>query len=142
MHFMTRRFLHVFLAVLALAVVASPHHAAIADPSAGIVQTTLYFGLDRGDGGSVGECGWRRFLAETVTPRFPDGLTVVDAYGQWRDTERADAAIVREATKVVIVVHNATPDTAAALAAIKADYMARFGQRSVFHTEAPVHVVE
>ncbi|MDP2123730.1 MAG: DUF3574 domain-containing protein [Parvibaculum sp.] len=139
---MTRRFIHVFLVVLALAVVASPRHAAVADPVSGVVQTTLYFGLDRGDGGTVSEREWRRFLAEVVTPRFPDGLTVVDAYGQWRDAGLADAAIVREATKVVIVVHDATPDAVAALAAIKADYMERFGQRSVFHTEAPVRVVE
>lgn len=139
---MTRRFLHVVLVALALSVVVAPRHAAIADPASGVVQTMLYFGLDRGDGGTVSERDWRRFLAEAVTPRFPDGLTVVDAYGQWRDTELTDSAMVREATKVVIIVHDATPDTMMALAAIKADYMERFGQSSVFHTEAPVRIVE
>ncbi|MEX2248301.1 MAG: DUF3574 domain-containing protein, partial [Parvibaculum sp.] len=81
---MARRFIHIVLVVLALALVASPRDAAVADPASGVVQTTLYFGLDRGDGGTVSERDWRRFLAEVVTPRFPGGLTVIDAYGQWR----------------------------------------------------------
>ena len=27
---------------------------------------------------------WEAFLAERITPRFPAGFTVFDAYGQWR----------------------------------------------------------
>ena len=33
------------------------------------------------------DAAWDAFLADTVTPRFPDGLTVLDARGQWRDSE-------------------------------------------------------
>lgn len=33
----------------------------------------------------VSDEDWRAFLAAEVTPRFPDGLTVIDAAGQWRD---------------------------------------------------------
>jgi len=137
---MSCRFICAFLVVLVLAV--APPRGAFADPPAGAVQSTLYFGLELSDGGTVSERDWTRFLAEAVTPRFPDGLTVVDAYGQWRDPALADAPIVREATKIIIVVHSETPETAAALADIKAEYMDRFGQKSVFHTEAPVRIVE
>lgn len=137
---MSRRFICIILVVLALAV-ASPREA-FADPPAGAVQSTLYFGLDLSDGGAVSERDWTRFLAEVVTPRFPGGLTVVDAYGQWRDPAVADAPIAREATKIIIVVHDGTPEAAMALADIKAEYMDRFGQKSVFHTEAPVRIVE
>lgn len=137
---MSCRFIYTFLVVLVLAV--APPRGTFADPPAGAVQSTLYFGLELSDGGTVSERDWTRFLAEIVTPRFPDGLTVVDAYGQWRDTGLSDSAMVREATKVVIIVHDSTPDAATALAAIKTGYMERFGQSSVFHTEAPVRVVE
>ncbi|MBX3493868.1 MAG: DUF3574 domain-containing protein [Parvibaculum sp.] len=137
---MNRRFTCIFLVVLALA--GALPRTAFADPTAGAVQSTLYFGLELSDGGTVGERDWTRFLAEVVTPRFPDGLTVVDAYGQWRNPALADAPIVRETTKIIIVVHSETPEAAAALANIKAEYMDRFGQKSVFHTEAPLRIVE
>jgi hypothetical protein len=139
---MIRRFIFSCLVILALAAPPLPRDAAFADPSSGVVETTLYFGLERPDGGNVSERDWTRFLAEVVTPRFPDGLTIIDAYGQWRDPALADAPLVREATRVVIVVHDATPESVAALAEIKTDYMDRFGQKSVFHTEVPVRIVE
>ena len=36
----------------------------------------------------MSEANWARFLAAEVTPRFPDGFTVLDAKGQWRDAGR------------------------------------------------------
>ena len=47
------------------------------------VHDRLFFGLGTPDG-IVSDDAWVRFLAEIVTPRFPNGLTVVDANGQWR----------------------------------------------------------
>ncbi len=50
------------------------------------VRSELYFGIgpvEVPDGG-VGEMKWRAFLDREVTPRFQGGLTVLDAYGQWR----------------------------------------------------------
>src|SRR5580658_7515322 len=54
--------------------------------TSGWVDTKLYFGLgpaDQPDKG-VSEAQWRAFLDKEVTPRFPDGLSVVDVYGQWQ----------------------------------------------------------
>jgi hypothetical protein len=90
----------------------------------------------------VSEEDWKGFLADVVTPRFPDGFTVIDAYGQWRDPSVADAPVVREATKVLVIVHPATVETSAAVAEIKSLYKARFDQKSVFHTDASVIIVE
>src|SRR5262245_50705626 len=47
------------------------------------VRTTLYFGLTRPKG-VITELEWQVFLHDEVTKRFPDGLTVWDADGQWR----------------------------------------------------------
>ncbi len=106
------------------------------------VQSTLYFGLKSDDGAGVSEQEWAAFLAEVVTPRFPDGLTVIDAYGQSRLIVAEPDAIKTQLTKVLIVVHAPTPDAAAALAEIKAEYRRRFAKSRVFHTETPVAIVK
>ena len=48
-------------------------------PLAPAVRTELLFGAAEVDTPS-----WARFVAGAVTPRFPDGLTILDARGQWR----------------------------------------------------------
>src|SRR5687768_13767494 len=45
----------------------------------------LFLGQNIGQTERVREDDWRRFLADEVTPRYPDGFTVLDAAGQWRD---------------------------------------------------------
>lgn len=106
------------------------------------VQTTLYFGLSLPKGGSVSEKQWQGFLADTVTPRFPDGLTVIAAVGQWRDPKSRSAGVMSEATRIVVIVHADTPASARAVAEIKARYVRRFHQVSVLQTDQPVHVVD
>lgn len=126
-----------FLA-LALAALALAGCASLAGPDCGpgeerAVNELLYFGTAR-PGGVVTPPEWTQFLAEAVTPRFPQGLTAWDAAGQWRG---ADGAITREATHVLSVVH---PDDAAAgtaIAAIVADYKRRFRQESVLRVRTP-----
>ncbi len=103
------------------------------------VQTTLYFGLKSADGRGVSEQEWARFLAEVVTPRFPQGLTVVTAYGQGSNPG-ADA-VLAELTKVLIVVHPDDEANAAKISEIKQKYSEDFGQTGVFHTEADVRIV-
>ena len=88
----------------------------------------LYFGRTM-HGQPIDDAAWRDFLAASVTPRFPDGLTVLDGYGQWRS--RATGAIGREVSTVVMIATDAGAETAARLAAIRAEYRARFMQDSV-----------
>jgi hypothetical protein len=89
----------------------------------------LLFGRDIGRRVGVSEAAWARFLARELTPRFPDGLTIGDAVGQWRDP--ATGRIVREPTKrVEIVLPGKTDDEARLDAAVQA-YKREFRQRSV-----------
>ena len=103
------------------------------------VQTTLYFGLKTTDGRGVSEQEWARFLADVVTPRFPQGLTVVTAYGQ--GTNPGADAVIAEMTKVLIVVHPDDAANAGKIAEIKAQYSQDFEGGGVFHTEADVRIV-
>ncbi|MFH0242715.1 DUF3574 domain-containing protein [Streptomyces sp. HK10] len=50
------------------------------------VRTQLFFGTGRHGGEPpITEEQFMDFLDEYVTPRFPDGLTLQEGYGQWRD---------------------------------------------------------
>src|SRR5258706_11678152 len=73
------------------------------------LRTTLYFGLKR-KSGRVTENEWRGFLQKEVTARFPEGLTVWEATGQWR---QPDGRIVHERSKVLLLVHDETPSVRA-----------------------------
>ena len=66
----------------------------------------LFFGRSQGTVEVVTDAAWRAFLAEEVTPRFPDGLTVMDAAEQWRD---ASGTIVRERSKVLLILTEPGP---------------------------------
>lgn len=104
--------------------------------SAAQVRTTLYFGLARPKG-SVSELEWQIFLRDEVTRRFPDGLTVWEAEGQWR-TETG--SIDHERSKVLLLVH---PDTAAARQSVQSvieAYRKAFEQQSVLWESARVCV--
>ncbi|MDR6857092.1 DUF3574 domain-containing protein [Variovorax guangxiensis] len=103
------------------------------DAEQALVHDTLYFGTGKPRGGVVTPAEWSEFLKSTVTPRFPQGLTVSPASGQWRG---ADGAIVQEASQVLQLIH---PDDAAsekAVQALVAAYKARFEQEAVLRVKA------
>src|SRR3954465_12817319 len=51
------------------------------------VADRLYFGRSIPGGGGVPDDDWTAFLRDVVTPRFPSGLSVWRADGQWLDSQ-------------------------------------------------------
>jgi hypothetical protein len=108
--------------------------AAATEPcSAGAGPATIaeaYFGRNVKTRAPVTEAEWARFVADTVTPAFPDGLTVLDGAGQWRN---AAGQISREDSKVLLLVLPGQDQAAASarLAPVTATWKARFAQESV-----------
>ena len=100
-----------------------------------MLQADLLFGRDIAGRGPVTDAERATFLADTVTPRFPDGFTYWDTHGQWRD--RATGNITREQSFVIRIIADDTPDTHARLAAIRHAYAERFRQESVGITVVP-----
>ncbi|MDE0390925.1 MAG: DUF3574 domain-containing protein [Rhodospirillales bacterium] len=88
----------------------------------------LFFGRSQGAIEVVSEEAWRAFLADEVTPRFPAGLTVLDASGQWRDDS---GEIVRERTKLLLVLAPPGGDAMQRTDEIAEAYKLAFGQSSV-----------
>jgi Protein of unknown function (DUF3574) len=101
--------------------------------SAARVRTTLYFGLGRPKG-TVSELEWQLFLRDEVTPRFPEGLTVWEAQGQWL----SQGGIGHERTKVLLLVHADTPSAQEAVQSVISRYRKAFEQESVLWETARV----
>ncbi|KGB99621.1 hypothetical protein DM43_3934 [Burkholderia cepacia] len=100
-----------------------------------MLQADLLFGRDIAGRGPVTDAERAAFLADTVTPRFPDGLTYWDTHGQWRD--RATGGVTHEDSFVIRIIADDTPDTRTRLAAIRQAYARRFHQQSVGMTVVP-----
>ena len=77
----------------------------------------------------LSDAEWAAFAAQTVTPNFPDGFTVFDGEGQWRNPQTG--LIARERTKILLVAAKREPDLAQRLSAVIDAYKARFHQQSV-----------
>ena len=89
----------------------------------------LLFGRNVEDKIRVSEADWSDFVAREVSPRFPDGFTVVDATGQWRDARRG--SIVLESSKLIEIVLPGGDDDRIKIDAIAETYKHRFEQQSV-----------
>lgn len=101
-------------------------------------EARLYFGQSIPDGGRVELDQWRGFLDAVVAPRFPDGFTVLDGTGFWRD--RVSDETEAEGSKVLVVLHDDGATSRQALEEIAADYIARFDQQAVLRSDRAVCV--
>lgn len=100
------------------------------DPSLRMQQVAqLLFGRNVEGQVRVREVEWLDFVAREVTPRFPDGFTVIDATGQWRDARRG--SILHEASKLIEIVLPGADDDRGKIEAIADAYKRRFKQQSV-----------
>ena len=93
---------------------------------------------DRPQADTISEAQWRAFLDKEVTPRFPDGLTVFDAYGQW--LFRGDASPNRLRTKVLVVLHEDSPQRRADIEAIRLAWKQQTKHQSVLWSRQAVDV--
>ncbi len=95
----------------------------------------LYFGRNLGNVEVVSDAAWRAFLSDEITPRFGDGLTVVDAAGQWRDKT---GVMVREKSKLVVILTGAEDSGFQHTDEIVRAYKEAFDQEAVLRTISSV----
>lgn len=86
-----------------------------------MLSAELFFGL-------TDDREFNQFLDANVTPRFPDGLTVLNAAGRWR---APDGRLTQEHARLVIIIAPQTPETIPRLQAIRTEYKSQFHQQSV-----------
>lgn len=98
-------------------------------------RTELYFGSER-PGPDVSRREFARFLDEEITPRFPDGLTLLSGRGQFRE---ADGKIVEETSFVLILFapYEDRAESSALVEEIRRLYVSEFNQESVLRVDDP-----
>ena len=92
----------------------------------------LYFGTAMPQGHVETE-DWQRFLAEIITPRFPEGFTSWAAVGQWQN---APGLIQKESSNVLHVAHPDSSDTDTAIREVVSLYKTRFHQHAVLRVRS------
>jgi hypothetical protein len=97
-------------------------------PQKPMVEAQLMFGRNIGGKLGVTESRWTKFLNDEIVSRFPNGLTVIDAAGQWR--EPAHKRLIREPSKMVMIL-SAEDRLQEKIDGIVEAYKRRFRQDSV-----------
>jgi hypothetical protein len=97
------------------------------------IMESLYFGTAM-PAGSVTQAQWQQFLAEVITPRFPDGLTAWAAAGQWRNPS---GVLHKEDSYVLHVVHPEHERFEKAVREVIDEYKSRFDQEAVLRVRTP-----
>jgi Protein of unknown function (DUF3574) len=117
---------------------APPQHSALTCASGDIamLKEVLYFGRNH-PAGTVSDGQWRAFLDDIITPRFPAGLTIQAATGQW---QRTDGAIEREPSMLVTILHADDARGRRAIEEIIERYKHAFEQEAVLRETAPACV--
>lgn len=97
-------------------------------------RTELFFGTSRPDGTSVSDEKFKRFLDQHVTPRFPDGLTLLTGSGQFKNSS---GVIIQERSKLLILLYPLTDnDASSRIEAIREIYKQLFNQESVLRVDS------
>ena len=94
-----------------------------------LVEAQLFFG------GSIVPEQWRSFLDQEISPRFPDGFTVLETQGEWRNR---DGTISHETGHELLLVTTRSNTNEEKLNAIRDAYKRSFMQESVLLAEMPV----
>lgn len=97
-------------------------------------RTELYFGSLKPDQTHVTQEEFDAFLDEVITPRFPEGLTLLTGLGQFQN---ADGEIIQENARVLILLYpiNARRSKSEKIETIRKRYKKRFQQESVLRVD-------
>jgi hypothetical protein len=102
-----------------------------------MMQTTLWFGMNKPKGGTVTSLEWQQFVDNDVTPRFKEGLSVYDAKGQWLGE---NGKLAREYSKALLLIHNPDRSSSESINGLRDIYKKRFEQESVMRVDSLVCV--
>lgn len=98
----------------------------------------FYFGMNKPIGGAVSDLEFNQFLQQEISSRFPKGLTLFEAKGQWQN---AKGMIDQEESRVVEIVCDDTPENRDKVAAIAAKYKVLFAQQAVMVIKSRSEIV-
>jgi hypothetical protein len=92
------------------------------------VREQIYFGRNIGASGEVSDQQWQQFLESEIMPRFTDGLTLVQAQGQWKSEA---GPLVRERSWLLVLYHPAEVTVDRKVEEVISAYKKAFSQEAV-----------
>lgn len=108
------------------------------------VRSELYFGVPLATPGQMLseeelqaflDNEWQDFLDTEITPRFPDGLTVLTGYGQFLNS----SGVISQEDSIVLIIFiplDAVPTASVSIDEIREAYKAEFDQESVLRADS------
>jgi hypothetical protein len=119
----------------ALTACASATPLTCAPGTSPMTKYELFLGQNIGTTGRISDEDWRRFLADVVTPRYPDGFTVLEAAGQWRDLM---GTVISEQSRNLVVIVRDPVGELPKITAIRDAYKSRFRQDAVLFVQSQI----
>jgi Protein of unknown function (DUF3574) len=96
------------------------------------LRTELVFGMSRSSGPDITEAEFQSFVDDQITPRFPDGLTVLSGNGQFKDSS---GTIVQEKSKLLVLLYPFNKQSIQLVEDVRAEYKGMFQQQSVLRID-------
>jgi Protein of unknown function (DUF3574) len=103
-------------------------------PATLFTRTELFFGSLKPDGSLVSEEAFLGFLDAEITPRFPNGLTLLTGLGQFLN---AKGVIIQEPSRLLILLYPVEEwqDSSEKIEQIREQYKQMFKQESVLRAD-------
>jgi len=120
---------------LALAVILSAKTAIAETATTEMVKTELYMSNDTATGYIITERQFEEFMDTVVAKYFPKGFTIYEAHGQ---AQEPDKSITRQATWVLVMIHEKTSGNDNAVEAVINEFRAQFENPEVMRTTSPI----
>jgi Protein of unknown function (DUF3574) len=97
-------------------------------------RTELFFGTAKPDGSEVSTEEFQQFVDDEITPRFPDGLTLLMGLGQFRGSS---GEILQERSLLLILLYpvETGQDSSVKIEQIREAYKELFQQESVLRAD-------
>lgn len=98
-----------------------------------MIETSLYFGQSRPDGGRVTETEWRSFQENYIAKVFKEGSTIYNVSGNWLDPNTGK--LITEPTYIVTYYYKRSPSLSKRIDSLKYWYIKLFQQQSVLRVD-------
>jgi hypothetical protein len=99
------------------------------------VKTEIYLGKESIPGFEISRLQFSKFMDTVVTKYFPKGFTLYETYGQMQEP---DGSITKQATWVIVIVHEKTEENEKAVETVISEYRKQFMNAEVMRTVYPV----
>ncbi len=117
---------------LPIANLANPQKTCEAAGSEPMMRTELFLGLRKPNGTTVNNAEFQQFLDREITPRFPDGFTLLTGQGQFKN---ARGVILAERTQLLILLYPVATTSSQQIEQIRQAYTSAFQQQSVLRAD-------